>query len=217
MRCEQVQEELALALLGKGTLTSASAQHVENCPVCAAEQASLRPVVSLMSRLSADDVVRAHAVQDDRADAASADRVLAGLLAQVAGERRRRTRRFVASLALAASLLVVAAASLHGALTPPASVYASAVANGIHASADIRAIASGSSITLRVSGVPSGTNCRLQVVGKDGSRQTLMTWVADYQGSATAQGSSSLGPADIAKVTIRQVGGSVLLDIPVRA
>jgi hypothetical protein len=40
--------------------------------------------------------------------------------------------------------------------------------------------------------------------------------VADYRGTATTHGTSTLRPSEIVRVTVRKVGGPLLLTIPVK-
>lgn len=215
MNCEQVQQDVAIALLGKGDLDVATLEHVENCPRCAAEQASLRPIVSLLPSVDLGDL------NLPSEDLPSED-LLARLLLRVTFERarsRRRTRLLAgAGLAVAASVLAFALASVPSVIAPAEhTVVASASARGINATANIEPASGGSALTIQISGVARDTTCRLQVVGMDGGRQTIVTWVADYRGTATTHGTSTFAPSEIKQVTVRQVGGPVLLTIPVSA
>lgn len=216
MNCEQVQQDIAIALLGKGELDAGTQSHVANCPACAAEQAMLRPVVSLLPQLQLTDLeAAATTVEAD-------DALLERLLLRAAVERSRQRRRSRTSLgtafALAASAAVLALASVAGLFAPAEhSVVASASAGGIDATANIEPADRGSVLTIQIAGVARGTSCRLQVIGTNGERETIVTWVADYRGTATTHGTSTLLPSQIKQVTVREVGGPILLTIPVQA
>jgi hypothetical protein len=215
VNCEQVQQDVAIALLGKGDLDAATLEHVANCPRCAAEQASLRPIVSLLPSVDLEDL-------ELHSEDLPSDDLLERLLLRVTFERarsRRRTRLTVGTgLAVAASVLTFALASVPNVFAPAEhSVVASAAAHGIKATASIEPASGGSALTIQISGVARDTTCRLQVVGMDGGRQTIVTWVADYRGTATTHGTSTFVPSQLKQVTVREVGGPVLLTIPVTA
>lgn len=216
MNCEQVQQDIAIALLGKGELDPTTRAHVENCPECAAEQASLRPVVSLLPALERNDLdVDTGAIEAD-------DALLERLLSRTSLDRARRRRRTRMSMGtgmtLAAAAALLALATAAGVFAPSEhSVIASAAAQGIEATANIEPTDGGSALTIQIAGVARDTNCRLQVIGTHGERETIVTWVADYRGTATTHGTSTLRPSQIVRVTVREVGGPVLLTIPVQS
>lgn len=216
MNCDQVQQDIAIALLGKGELDFVTREHVENCPDCAAEQASMRPVVSLLPSLTLADV------DTDIAPVEADELLLERLLTRLSWERARRRRRMRftlgTGLGVAAAASALALASLAGVFAPiEHSVVASAASRGINATASIEPTDAGSALTIEIAGVARDTNCRLQVIGTNGERETIVTWVADYRGTATTHGTSKLRPSQISRVTVREVGGPVLLTIPVRA
>lgn len=216
MNCEQVQQDIAIALLGKGELDASVQHHIANCPECAAEQATLRPVVSLLPQLEFADLgIETSTIE---ADEALLDRLLERLTLERARRRRRTRMSLGAGFAMAASAAAFALASAVGVFAPAEhSLVASAAANGINATADIEPSDGGSALTIQIAGVARDTNCRLQVIGTHGERETIVTWVADYRGTATTHGTSTLLPSQIKLVTVREVGGPVLLTIPVSA
>lgn len=211
MTCEQVQQDLTLALLGKLELDEQTRQHLERCPACAAERASLLPVSELLGALDLADL-------SDPDPVFEADRITASLLERAASVRRAHRRRMASLFALAAGVLVVAGVGLTSLFdSGPTSLIATATANGIRASASFHANDVGSAVDLSVSGVARGTTCRMFVVAHDGSRQTLITWVADYGGGATMHAQTRFAIADVASISIKRVGGPVLLEVPVQA
>ena len=212
MRCDIVQQEIALSLLSGSEQTPEVQAHIATCPACAAEQASLRGVAQLLPQLTLDDVITPPVPSDDE--------LLPRLLQRVAKERtrQRRTRRvaIASTLALAAAVLAIAVGSLGGAFSSARhAIMASASANGIQATADIKPSGAGSELTLSIKGVPRGTRCILRVESTSSQQETLTIWTADYYGTATTGGRSGFAPSDIARITVSRVGGPLLLSIPV--
>ena len=212
MRCDDIQQEIALSLLTGAELPEALQGHIATCPTCSAEQASLRGVAQLLPRLTLDEVTARPVVTEGD--------LLPRLLQRVVEERQRqrRNRRLAvaSTLALAAAVLVIALASLGGVLGGNQhAIMASATANGIQATAAITPSGSGSSLALSIKGVPRGTRCILRVESTSAAEETLTVWTADYYGAASTSGRSAFPPDEIARVTVSRVGGPLLLAIPV--
>ncbi|MDO8732628.1 MAG: hypothetical protein Q7L55_08675 [Actinomycetota bacterium] len=212
MICGEVQEEIAVALLTRAALGSVAAAHVLTCPACAAEQASLRGVSSIMAAVSTADVVSEDVPVPN-------DMHLERILRAVAAERvQRRRRTLMRTLAGAAAVVVVAVGIGVGfsAVAPDNhSITAIASASGLSVSADIVSDGDGSQLTIAVSGVPQGTKCVLSVHTVDGGTEQVLAWTAKYDGKAYVVASSRATPDAIASVTLTGADGSILLDVPV--
>jgi hypothetical protein len=215
VNCRQVQEDVASVLLTGSILDPDAIRHVAMCPACAAEQASLVQVVTLMATVPGEDVAGERPAPVDRI-------LLQRILEAVAQERARDRRRAVVSrgLAVAAAVVIVVlgVAAATGLLTSETQVIrASATAAGILATADIVASGDGSALDISITGMPADTDCVLRVVTADGRTQPIAEWRAEYDGTAHVAGTASVAPGDITHVTISEPDGSVLLDIPVAA
>lgn len=214
MRCDDVQRDLALALLSGSQPDGELTAHAETCPDCASERASMQGLMGLLPLLSTADFVEARGEPSDA--------LLQRLLEQVAAERARQRRRrrigLTSALALAAAVVAIALASFSGVFTTAQhAILASASANGITATAHIDAADNGSELTLSIKGVPRGTRCVLRVVSTSARTETLTVWTADYYGTATTRGNAPFSPDEIARITVSRVDGPVLLSIPVVA
>ena len=213
MNCQQVREDVAVALLTGGELDADTARHVSVCPGCAAEQASLTHVTSLMATVPSSDVEPVTPLPAD-------ELLLRRILDAVDAERvrdRRRTGAFRVLLSVAAVLLLVIGVTVVvGAFTPSTAIIrASAAAPGIRATAEIVPHDEGSNLDVAVTGVPADTQCVLWVRTTDGTVQSVAQWRAEYDGTAHVSGSVAAAPGSIASVSIAEVNGPVLLEIPV--
>lgn len=214
MTCREVQQEVATALLSGGELDALAAEHVAVCPLCAAEQASLRQVARVMAAASTDDVNRPLAppagdVLLQRILTAAADE-------RVAHDRRARIGRILAAAA-AVAVLVAGIAIGISLLAPDHTITASASTTGLSATADIERTAGGSELRIAVTGVPADTDCVVIVQTADGRSVPIAAWRAEYSGTAHVVGQVDVAPESITHVSITQSSGNVLLDIPVTA
>jgi hypothetical protein len=214
VNCREVQEDIAVALLTRATLGAEASVHVSTCPDCAAEQASLRSVSSIMAGIGRGDIATAEVPLPN-------DEHLERVLRAVAVERAQRRRRTLArSLALAAAVIVVAAGIGVGvSIVAPDDrvITATASAAGLSASADIVSEGDGSQLTISITGVPKGTDCVLTVHTVDGGTEQVLAWTAKYEGKAHVVATSVAAPDTITHVTLTEGTGSTLLDIPVTA
>jgi hypothetical protein len=200
--CRAARETVAVALLQRQEVPDEVRRHVETCPGCAAEAAGLRPVVDLLATASAPLV-------DD--SVVGSERSLDRLLATAADERHhRRRRRWATTLAAAAvAALVLVGIGVGIDVWRAGDSAPATVAAGLHASArdPVSGVAVdvvvaptdwGSSVATTVTGVAPRTQCTLVVHTADGRRLTAATWYANYDGSATVNGSVA---SDVASVT----------------
>jgi hypothetical protein len=160
----------------------------------------------LLARIPRDDLI---------ADAASHSANAELLLAQIARIRRRR-RRVVASVAAACAAVAVGifgAQQVLRSTVGPHRVVVAATNPSSHVSgrATLLATSEGTTVEVGVSGVRRGTRCQLIVLGRDGHREIAATWQANYEGTATVSGASSLTPGQIRELVVAGGAGPPLL------
>jgi hypothetical protein len=212
MTCGEAQQAVATALLTRSAVRPGVADHVETCPACAAEQATLRPLAALLSTVRAEDVDR-EPVHPDELLIERAVRA-----AQHETVRRRRRARILSIAGVAAAVLVAAMSvvAITGRVAPQVqAVRASAAASGIQATADISPSAAGSTLTLSIKGVAPDTHCLLLVRTADGAAEVIADWTAEYDAVATVSATSQAEPGAITAVQVVRADGPVLLEIPV--
>jgi anti-sigma factor RsiW len=211
--------------------------HLTTCSSCREAVAELGGMPALLSRLSRDDV----AGIDEGGQAASAPpplrpQLLASLLAKVS-RRRRRSRLMTWTVAATAAAVLVVGAFValrsHPAIpisTPPAQAQSTALPmtrvtpNGLNASVSLGSHGWGTRIDMTCTyGVwpesagrdedgEAGDKLAMVVMGRDGSRVQLATWVALTGVTATPGGSTSMPLDQIAAVqVVSPDNGEVLL------
>ena len=211
MTCEQAQTELAVGVLTKSDPPIWVIEHALTCPQCAAEQARLAPMASLLSTVSPEDLERTE--QPDN------DLLLQRLLTAAAREHRlRRRRTLLLSVVGAAAAMLVGAVAIFAVSAQfsksPQVTTASASANGIAATANIKAADGGSDVTVSVTGVPPGTHCILRAESTTDPTQVVADWWADYEGEGTVSGTVRADPNHLTSIAILQADGPLLLRIP---
>lgn len=168
-RCREWRESLGAYALGQLPEEERVAleAHLEGCPECRAELASLSSVAELLPL--ADPV---------RFDVATAlPPALAGRVATAIGAERRRGRRrrkLRIGLPLGAAVAAAAAALAlfvlpGGAPSPAQRVAFRSLPPGVRIAATLEPHAFGTEIRMYVSGVPSGTLCRVSLRRADGT------------------------------------------------
>jgi hypothetical protein len=214
VNCQEVQEELAVAVLTRQPADPAAVAHLAGCPTCAAEAEHLAPVVRLL------------AVAEPPSAMASSNPTPAALhrlLDEAARRRRRRTGRWVVSVAAALVLAVPIGIVVAHRVSAPDPVVAARTSiertatdpvTGVSAQVRLWQEKSGSGLTVAISGVKPGTRCTVDVVQRDGSRQAAATWWATYGGTASVAGSVAAPVSDIARLEIVDGTGKVLVPIP---
>ncbi len=214
MNCQQVQEELAVALLTRQPADPAAAEHVAGCAACSAEAAELAPMEQLLSIGELPS-----ALETDLPSPAALHR----LLEEAARRRRWRTGRWLVAVAAALVLavpigLVIArqAAAPEQVVAGPTSIQRTATdsATGVSAQVKLWREGSGSGLTVSISGVKPGTKCTVDLVKLDGSRVTAATWWATYAGTASVGGSVGAPMSDIVRLEIVDGSGRLLVPIP---
>ena len=160
MTCQQVREEIAVGLLTGVELDESVAGHITTCPTCAAEQANLRRVLTVMEKATAADFA------DDPGPSANElhlRRILDAAAAERAQDHRRTRIRVGLAVAAAAAVAVVGIGMGLSMTGPDQVISASASANGLSATADIAPESTGSNLKVSVTGVPRDTDCVLIV------------------------------------------------------
>jgi hypothetical protein len=211
--------------------------HLTTCSSCREAVAELSGMPALLSQLSREDV----AAMDEGGQADSAPpplrpQLLRSLLAKVSRRRRRSRLMTWTVAATAAAVLVVgvfAALRSNPALptpTPPAEAHSTALTmtrvtpNGLTASVSLNSYGWGTRIDMtctygvwpesagREDDDEPGDKLAMVVVGRDGSRARLATWVALTGVTATPGGSTSMPLDQIAAVQVVSAdNGEVLL------
>jgi Putative zinc-finger len=171
-RCREWRESLGAQALGQLPEEERAAleAHLDGCPECRAELASLAGVARLLPL--ADP---AHFGATPAPPPSLADRVAATIRAERRSQRRRRLRL---GLALSGATAALAAAALAIFVLPGGSggepeqhVEFASLPPGLHIAATLEPHAYGTEIHMYVKGAPSGTLCRVFVRGPDGARQ----------------------------------------------
>jgi hypothetical protein len=165
-----------------------------------------------MASASSDDIDRPLAPP-------AGDLLLQRILAAAAGERaahdrRSRIGRLLAAVA-AVVVLVAGIAVGTSLLAPDHTITASASTTGLSATADIARTDAGSELRIAVTGVPADTDCIVIVRTADGRSVPIVTWRAEYSGTAHVVGQADVAPESITHISITEASGNVLLDIPV--
>jgi hypothetical protein len=173
--CREWRESLGVYALGHLPAEERAGleAHLEGCPPCRAEVASLQGVASLLPHADPERFGPAPMPSPELGD-----RIAATIAAdrQVVHKLRRR-RRFGLGLALSGAAAAVAAALAllilpggGGNATPAQHVEFASLPAGIHIGATLEPHAFGTEIRMYVSGVRSGTLCRVFLRGPDGIR-----------------------------------------------
>lgn len=197
--------------------------HLAECVSCRDELASFAALPGLLSRASIADV--------ELAPTAPPPELLQRLLTAVATERRHGRRvRWLS--AVAAGAVVVAAGTVAGVAltsTHDATPAAAATFTGTNAQHNLSASVTewpknwGAALEVRVTGVVGGSTsgpyadkCQLLAVAADGTKDVAGSWAATSSGKITAQGATSMTPAQIAWFEIVRSDGEMLVKIPVQ-
>lgn len=211
--------------------------HLRGCPSCREAVAELGGMPALLSQVSSDDVATMD--EGDHATGATPPlrpQLLTSLLAKVS-RRRRRSRMVTWTVAAAAAVVllvgVLVAVRANPAIptpAPPAQAQSTALTmtrltpNGLSSTVQLSSEGWGTRIDMTCTyGVwpegaaheddgDAGDKLAMVVVGRDGTRAQLATWVALTGVTATPVGSTSMPMDQIAAVQVVSVdNGEVLL------
>ena len=239
MSCQELQGEIAVAVLRGRPLTDDVVGHLAACPACAQEYARLAALPDLLSTTRDDTLPPVVA-----AEPAMLDRLLDVV------RRRRRRRRAWAAAASAASVALVALLAAPLATTlwrdaaaprPAASGSASAspsgstsgpladevsrgmardARTGAGASVVVRKGAWGSDLEVRMTGLAAGRQCRMVVVDAVGHRTPGGSWTIPTGGYRDQPGfheTVSTAPRAIVRVEILDdTNGSSLVTVDLK-
>jgi predicted anti-sigma-YlaC factor YlaD len=186
--------------------------HLEGCPACREELATLTATARALGHLAATDALAA-------GEEATGRGLLGRALAELARRRRRLRLRLAGggvALALAAS---GAAAGVALATRPATPATAPAAAHltgtdpdtGVAAQADLFAESWGTSIHMTISGVSSGARCQLVAVARDGSQEVAGSWHVGYSGAAAIEGATGMSPGQLASLRVMTSRGAMLI------
>jgi anti-sigma factor RsiW len=194
--------------------------HLNACPTCRDELASLAGLPALLSRVTEEQIEQLAPPPRDLFDS---------IVAHATREDRVRRRRNGLLMTVAAAALVVVTGVSVGAIgrtddgpsvgtsKSPAPIAAGKTVSGSDATTGMRAQVTlvpkkwGTAVVVHLSGGPAGAHCRLYVVDKSGWRDIAGGWEVQYAGSAVFNGSSMIPSDQVASVEFRTTDGTELL------
>jgi hypothetical protein len=194
--------------------------HLGTCDRCATTFTELAVLPGLLLRVDVDDIA-------DGIPPVSPD-FTARLLAagsDLTREREQRRRRTTAWVAVAAAALVVALGVavpvvLHRAgagatVAQGAPMVVHGAQAAVTASVTMVPQPTGTSLSLTLQGVEPGEHCQLVALDPSGHREVASTWVANYEGEATVEGSTSLTQSQVTSLLVETTDGRTLVALPV--
>uniref|UniRef100_A0AAU3I5K2 Zf-HC2 domain-containing protein n=1 Tax=Streptomyces sp. NBC_01393 TaxID=2903851 RepID=A0AAU3I5K2_9ACTN len=195
--------------------------HLVECAQCTAFVSEYRPATRQLM------LYRRSTPRSVHPFAAPGPRLLDRLLGEVATRNRARRRRLLFALAASVVLatggpalaLVVGQDSPSGgavAAGPPSSQMARTDAEtGVWAQVTTRERLWGSDIEVEVKDAKGPRSCELVAIGKDGSEQSVTSWMepADHEASLTMQGGSSMRSDEIRRFEVRTADGEHLVTL----
>jgi len=175
MKTERCEWRESLGALALGQLPeeerAALEAHVEGCPECRAELASLSGVAQLLPLADPEHFGTAPAPPPSLAD-----HVVAAIRSEQRKTRRRRLRFGLAfsgaTAAMAAAVLAIFVLPGGSSTGPEQHVSFSSLPAGLEIGATLEPHAYGTEIHMYVKGAPSGTLCRVFVRGPNGVQQS---------------------------------------------
>ncbi|BAC75001.1 MULTISPECIES: anti-sigma factor family protein [Streptomyces] len=185
--------------------------HLMECPSCTAQVTEFRPAARqlMLYRRATPRAVHPFA--------APGPRLMERLLGEVATRHRSGRRRWLYAVAAAVVFAVggpvVAMVAGHGSASTE--LTATGAKTGVWAQVTTQERVWGSEIDVTVKDASGPHSCRLIAVGKDGSEQTVTTWMAPSHdgGPTTMQGGAALRPDEIEHYDIRTGNGQLLLTL----
>ncbi|MET7604418.1 zf-HC2 domain-containing protein [Streptomyces avermitilis] len=186
--------------------------HLMECPSCTAQVTEFRPAARqlMLYRRATPRAVHPFA--------APGPRLMERLLGEVATRHRSGRRRWLYAVAAAVVFavggpVVAMVAGGHGSASPK--VTATGAKTGVWAQVTTQERVWGSEIGVTVKDASGPHSCRLIAVGKDGSEQTVTTWMAPAHdgGPTTMQGGAALRPDEIEHYDIRTGNGQLLVTL----
>ncbi|MFJ5533872.1 zf-HC2 domain-containing protein [Streptomyces sp. NPDC093261] len=191
--------------------------HLMECPSCTAHVTEFRPAARQLM------LYRRATPRSVHPSAAPGPRLLERLLEEVTTKHRSRRRRWL--YALAASVVfavggssVGMVAGRHNAPTAATAMTATDPSTGVWAQLDAQDRVWGSQIAVTVKDKSGPHPCRLVAVAKDGSEQTVTSWmVPSGDGAATqVEGGAALTSGQIDHYEVRTRDGQHLVTLKAR-
>lgn len=188
--------------------------HLMECPSCTAHVSEFRPAARQLM------LYRRATPRSVHPFAAPGPRLLDRLLGEVASRHRAGRRRWLyavaASVVFAAGGPAIAIVTAHD---PQSSQIAATDAKtGVWAQVTSEDRVWGSQVEVKVKDAGGPRPCQLVAIGKDGSEQTVTSWmVAPHSGEATTmQGGAALQPEEISRYEVRTMDGKHLVTLKSR-
>lgn len=187
--------------------------HLMECPQCAAHVSEFRPAARQL-------MLYRHATpRSVHPFAAPGPRLLDKLLSEVATRHRAGRRRWLyavaAAVVLAAGGPAIATLTSHGSGSRSAAAAATDAQTGVWARITTQDRVWGSDVKIEVKDAAGPRSCQLVAVGKDGSEQTLASWMEPgHDGEATTlQGGAALKSGEITRFEVRTTDGKHLVTV----
>lgn len=188
--------------------------HLMECPSCTAHVSEFRPAARQLM------LYRRATPRSVHPFAAPGPRLLDRLLSEVASRHRAGRRRWLyavaASVVFAVGGPAIAIVTAHG---PQSSqVAATDAETGVWAQVTAEDRGWGSQVEVKVKDAGGPRPCQLVAIGKDGSEQTVTSWmVPPHNGEATSmQGGAALQPEEISQYEVRTMDGKHLVTLKSR-
>ncbi|MFC3572537.1 zf-HC2 domain-containing protein [Streptomyces yaanensis] len=203
-----------------GVLDEAEAFHFEDhlmeCPSCTAHVTEFRPAARQLMLYRRATPRSVHPL------AAPGPRLLERLLDEVSTKHRSRRRRWLYAVAAAVVFAVggstIAMVSEHASSPASTAMTATDPKTGVWAEVTAEDRVWGSQIDVTVKDKSGPHSCLLVAVGKDGSEQTVTSWMvpADDGEATTMQGGAALPSQDIDHYEVRTKDGQHLVTLKSR-
>ncbi|MEU8590833.1 zf-HC2 domain-containing protein [Streptomyces sp. NPDC048664] len=187
--------------------------HLMECPSCTARVSEFKPAARQLM------LYRKVTPRTVHPFAAPGPRLLERLLDEVVSGHRVRRRRRLYALAAAVVFAVggsaVAGVSMEGSAPEARALSATDPGTGVWAEVTAQDRDWGSQIGVTVKDRTGPHSCRLVAVGKDGSEQTVTSWMvpADDGGPTTVQGGAALRSQQIDRFEVRTRDGRHLVTL----
>ncbi|MFI9649405.1 zf-HC2 domain-containing protein [Streptomyces sp. NPDC052040] len=192
--------------------------HLMECPSCTAQVSEFRPAARqlMLFRRATPRTVHPFAAPGPRL----LDRLLEEVTTRHRGRRRRRLYALAAAVVLAVGgpSAAMVAASPHSSSGAVTAMSATDPHTGVWAQVSTTDRLWGSQIDVTVKDRSGPHSCQLVAVGKDGSEQTVTSWMvpSDDGGATTVQGGSALTSQQIDHYDVRTKDGQRLVTLKSR-
>lgn len=187
--------------------------HLMECPQCAAHVSEFKPATRQLM------LYRQATPRSVHPFAAPGPRLMDKLLSEVATRHRAGRRRWLYAVAAAVVLAVggpsIAMVTSHGSGSQTAAVASTDAQTGVWAKVTTADRIWGSQVEVEVKDAGGPRPCQLVAIGKDGSQQTVTSWmVPAHDGEATTlQGGAALKSDEISRFEVRTADGKHLVTV----